>query len=96
MGNGIGYQETDKRRLDWIEEHEVTLILAEERAVPGVQYINLYPADRGESKGNMMLLILDLDGADKFFLCSFRQWPCASEGLEHAHHARTSTVRIAI
>ena len=44
MGNGMGYQEGDKRRLDWIQEHEVELILAHERAIPKETYYDMYPA----------------------------------------------------
>ena len=40
-------------------------------------YCACHATDRAESKGKLKLLIFDLDGADKFFLCSFRMWPGA-------------------
>ena len=58
----------------WIIEYETRLWLNEDRAVVDQQTITLYPMDRPESKGRMMMLIFELEGTDVLLACDFRLW----------------------
>ena len=93
MGNGVDTNEYDKLRMGWIVEQEFVQILDEDRDVvhsPAVTHdaitkdddgyiMSLYPIDRAESKGNLMMLVFEESNTnvDKLlnFVCVFRQWP---------------------
>ena len=75
MGNGLDYNEMDKRRIEWIEEYETRLWLNADRGAASEEVLTLYPMDRPESKGNLMMLLFELDQGDDILLaCDFRAW----------------------
>ena len=60
MGKGIDWAEVDKIRQGWITEQESKAFMRADRAVAQETTLVLYPADRPESKGNLMVFTLEI------------------------------------
>ena len=75
MGDGLDFQEMDKLKLGWIADYETLQILNADRdRVSSTEY-SLFPTDRAESKGNLMVLKIEMDADNLMFGCNFRQMP---------------------
>ena len=84
MGNGLDTEEYDKLRMGWIHEDEFVQFLDEDREsafITSHEY-SLYPIDRPESKGNLMMLVFEEQTTAEALSigCQFRQWPGAPGG----------------
>ena len=87
MGNGVDMEEYDKLRMGWLVEHEYIQYLDEDRETVGEYTYTLYPIDRPESKGMLMMLLFEegvtADGTTQEHVsigCQYRQWPGAPGG----------------
>ena len=72
MGKGLDYPEMDKVKLGWIADYEQYQYLKKDREAVSSKVFSLYPADRAESKGNLIMLKFEMNGANEAYACDFR------------------------